>query len=59
MADAILQLPDRAARAARLRQIDCPKTRAAVRFFVEDNYARRYRKPLPDYDQILAEETHR
>lgn len=59
LAHEIMQLPDRATRRARLLAITCPKTRAAVRFYVEDAFARRDRTPLPDYARIEAEEAVR
>jgi hypothetical protein len=55
-ADEILGMRTAAERKRALEAIEDPKVRAIARFYVEDYFAKRFKRPLPDLNQITAEE---
>ncbi len=52
----ILKLRTAEKRCQALAEIADPDTRAVVRFYVEDHFARLHRRPLPDLARIQMEE---
>lgn len=52
----ILKLRTADQRRAALQSITNPDTRAAVRFYIEDHFARLHHRPLPDLATIQIEE---
>jgi len=54
--DRILKLRTADKRRLALAEIADPDTRAVVRFYVEDHFARLHRRPLPDLARIQMEE---
>jgi hypothetical protein len=55
-AAAILSIKTSEARRSALALIDNPRRRAIVRFYVEDDFARRLQRNLPDLSRLMAEE---
>lgn len=53
----ILKLRRAGQRRAALANIADPATRAVVRFYIEDHFARLHHRPLPDFQMILRGET--
>ncbi len=53
----ILKLRRAEQRRAALANIANPATRATVKFYIEDYFARLHHRPLPDFAGIMLEET--
>jgi len=55
-ATAILNIKTPEARRSALALIANPRRRAIVRFYVEDDFARRFQRNLPDLSRLMTEE---